>query len=47
MGLGYTATLDMPYGVLLDLIAIGQVKSGAAELQRSEEDDFFALLSRR
>lgn len=47
MGLGYATTLDIPYGVLLDLIAIDQVKDGVAEVQPTEDDEFFALLSRR
>lgn len=37
----------MPFGELLDLIAIEQIKHEGARLQQTEEDEFFELLKRR
>jgi hypothetical protein len=36
----------MPYGQLLDLIAIEQIKHEGAELKVSAEDEFFDMLAR-
>lgn len=36
----------MPLGLLLDLIAIEQIKEEGFELVNKQEDDFWALLER-
>ncbi|MCQ5025458.1 hypothetical protein NE612_01220 [Oscillibacter valericigenes] len=50
MGLTYEQALDIPFGELLDYVAIEQIKhEGAWEKSgsTSEDDEFFELLSRR
>lgn len=49
MGLTYEQALDIPFGELLDYVAIEQIKHEGAELkdQAGNEAEFFALLSRR
>lgn len=37
----------MPFGRLLDLIAVEQIKTEEAKEKRTVEDDFFALLERK
>ena len=37
----------MPFGRLLDLIAVEQIKTEDAKEKKAEEDDFFALLERK
>ena len=49
MGLTYDQALDIPFGELLDYVAIEQIKHEGAKLKNSadETDEFFALLQRR
>ena len=48
-GLTYEQALDIPFGELLDYVAIEQIKHEGAKLkdQAGNEAEFFALLSRR
>lgn len=39
--------MALPFGVLMDLIAVYQIKEEGAKEKVSEEDDFFALLERK
>lgn len=50
MGLTYEQALDIPFGELLDYVAIEQIKhEGAREKTNSpsDEEEFFELMSRR
>ncbi len=50
MGLSYDQANDIPFGELLDYVAIEQVKHEGARLKavwENPEDEFFALLRRR
>lgn len=47
IGLSYQDTLDLPFGELLDLISVEQVKREGAKLRETEEAEFFDLLNRR
>ena len=49
-GLSYSDIMVMPYGELLDYIAIRNIMKGAAKqakTQEDEEDDFWGLMGRR
>lgn len=39
--------MAMPFGMLLDIIAVEQIKNEGAKEKRDEEEDFFALLERK
>lgn len=39
MGLSRAETLDLPYGELLDLIAVHQIKCEGARLRRAPSDE--------
>ncbi len=45
--MSYAETMAIPFGRLLDLIAVEQIKTEEAKEKRTEEDDFFALLERK
>lgn len=48
MGLTMREALSVPLSILLDLIAVQQIKLEGAERKRTEQDeqdDFFALLN--
>ena len=45
IGLSMDETLDIPFGDLLTLIAIDQIKNGMAKEKR--EEDFWSLLKRK
>lgn len=50
VGLSYDQANDIPFGELLDYVAIEQVKHEGAKLKKTweePEDEFFALLTRR
>ena len=49
MGLTYDQSLDIPFGELLDYVAIEQIKHEGAALkdQAGDEAEFFSLLTRR
>ena len=46
LGLSYDESMDLPVGDLLELIAIDQIKSGAAK-EKAAEEDFWDLLKRK
>lgn len=47
VGLSYQTSLALPYGQLLDLVAIEQIKHEGAKLKKNDEDEFWELLERR
>lgn len=47
IGLTYREASAMPFGYLLDLIAVEQIKNEGAKEKKPDNDDFFALLRRK
>lgn len=45
LGISYPAIQAVPFGELLDLVAVEQIQNGVA--REKAEDDFFDLLKRR
>lgn len=44
IGLSYAESYSLPFGELLDLINIEQVKSGEVTLKEAEEEDIWEIL---